>query len=289
MAAKEASVRQDRMPCGRKGRGGFRSAAVAAAIAVMWPTACFAWGSEGHKVIAIIAQSRLDTKATAATRDLLAREGKKDLADIANWADKVKRYDPSRPLHSVRIPLNDGAPDWNTLCPISRRPCATRAAAEYISTLCNLSSSAEDKTRALKYVVHLIGDIHQPLHASSRTGREKVLLGYRRTTLHKVWDTLILRYTGRTVEGLAEELASRPGAEELETGGTPQEWALESRDIARDIIFAELSSFPKVGELVNLPRGYTVSKRKIVFDRLTQAGFRLARELNSCLGEGSGT
>ncbi|HEY0292785.1 MAG TPA: S1/P1 nuclease [Hansschlegelia sp.] len=249
---------------------------------VLWAPACLAWGGEGHRVVAIIAQQRLEPRALAVVEDLVKVEGKADLADIANWADAVKRTEPMAPVHSTRLPLDRSALDFGKVCG-KARACATRGITEQAAILSDSSRSPEERLKALKFVVHLIGDVHQPLHASVDTGREPVRIGKRTTTLHKVWDTLIIRFTRLSPAALAQKLVKRAEYRTLQYGGSPADWTVESRDIARDVIFPDLARSPMVKGVRRLPHGYTGDMRPIVFNRLTQAGVRLADLLNAKL------
>ncbi|GLK66379.1 S1/P1 nuclease [Hansschlegelia plantiphila] len=249
---------------------------------VLWAPACLAWGGEGHRVVAIIAQQRLEPRALAVVEDLLKVEGETDLAEIANWADMVKRTEPMAPVHSTRLPLDHSALDFGKVCG-KVRACATRGITEQAAILSDSSRSPEERLKALKFVVHLVGDVHQPLHASADTGREQVRIGKRITIIHKVWDTLIIRFTGLSPAALAQKLVERPEYRTLQYGGSPADWTVESRDIARDVIFPDLARSPEVNGARQLPKGYTVDMRPIVFNRLTQAGVRLADLLNAKL------
>ncbi|HEY0291685.1 MAG TPA: S1/P1 nuclease [Hansschlegelia sp.] len=251
--------------------------------AVLWAPACFAWGGEGHRVVAIIAQERLKPQVLAAVKELLAVEGKSDLADVANWADAVKKIERTAPVHSTRMALDHSGFDAEKLCN-KPRSCATVGISAQAAILSDTSRPREARLKALKFVVHLVGDVHQPLHATADSGHERVMVGSRTTTIHKVWDTLIIRFARLDPKAMADALTARPQYRTLQYGGAPADWTVESRDIARDVIFPDLARSPKVNGVIDLPKGYAADMRPIVFDRLTQAGVRLADLLNATLG-----
>jgi S1/P1 Nuclease len=256
-------------------------AVLLAAILLSGPA--FAWGREGHAIVADIAESQLTPQAWAAAQKLLALDNASHLSDIASWADQIKqdqRADPDAEhvAHSIRLPLDHSGyvPD---LCP--SHFWAVAALLKYDSILSNHSLPDAQREEALKYVVHLVGDIHQPLHTSANTGGHVfVMFDGRQTWLHKVWDTDIIRDHGGSTQAVARELISTE--RDLNYGGDPASWALEGRDIARDEIFSQIPQAP--AQTITLPSNYGQTNWPIVAARLTQAGMRLAAMLNKALG-----
>ena len=158
------------------------------------PALAFSWGKTGHRVVGQIAENHLSPKAAAAVRDLL---GPDSLAEIANWADEI-RSDPSwkraDPWHYVNIP------DGETYEAMTKNPAGDIIVAmkRFEATLRNPAAPKEERIQALKFLVHMIGDIHQPLHAGKRDdlGGNRVSVHWFRsveaTNLHTVWDDLII-------------------------------------------------------------------------------------------------
>jgi len=234
-------------------------------------------------VVAIIAQERLSPQASAAVRTLLQLEHKSDLSQIANWADQVNSRSSDGPRHTMRLPLDNSTSIPPRICS-RKRECTTEAIEDEAAILRGGSSSELERLESLKYIVHLVGDIHQPLHMSADPGREDVIFRRRFVTLHKVWDTLIIRSFRKAPAELAALASVRASEGRLNLGGSPRNWALESRDIARDKILPGIQKFARDGDAIVLPADYAEESRAIVLDRLSQAGIRLANLLNDALG-----
>lgn len=154
-----------------------------------------AWGTEGHALIADIAALRLTPAARHGVQRLLSREDHEKLESIASWADARRHDHPGTgPWHYVDIPLAARGYLASRDCP--RGACAVDKLAQFADQLSDPDTSAAQRLRALKYVVHFVGDIQQPLHASDNydKGGNDVTLTYfgRHTNLHQVWDSRIL-------------------------------------------------------------------------------------------------
>jgi hypothetical protein len=236
------------------------------------------WSGGGHIIVAKIAEKHLSTVARNATSDLLKFAGKISLSDVANWADEMKAAGlPSQPSHSVRLPLNELNYEPSRDCAGGK--CAIAAVNDAISTLQNNSADKFLKLVALKYLVHLIADIHQPLHASKDSGQRKVMLGGLTMSLHQAWDGGITRSQRQSNTNLAALIDTKyaVGVCDLD----PVVWAYESRRIARDSIFPELETFHTIGNVTILEDGYTAKHWPVVETRLLEAAFRLACVLNT--------
>jgi hypothetical protein len=154
--------------------------------------AALAWGPQGHMIVGEIADHRLTDKARVETKKLL---GTLTMAEAANWADHIKgqsQWSHTKPWHFVDIPDGmtydqaDHAHDGD----------AVTAITEQVSILKSSSSSLEAKQNALKFVIHIVGDLHQPLHAgrpSDRGGNSiSVLFEGRKMNLHSLWDSSMI-------------------------------------------------------------------------------------------------
>ena len=237
----------------------------------------FAWGTEGHAVVAHIAEAKLLPPVRRRVQALLALEKVSNLEDIASWADEIRGTRPGLPRHSVRMPLDHSEYDPNRDC--GDNLCVIEAIKRYRSALIDPGSTNLDRLEALKFLVHLVGDIHQPLHASVDTGKVEVVLNGRAYTLHKIWDTTAIRSLRTTPDSLAENLIQQnvvaPESCDVEN------WAMESRDVARDFIFSNVALHSTDARFVVLPDDYCDEILPIVKERLYLAGIRLAWILNS--------
>lgn len=244
------------------------------AMAVNLPAPALAWGGEGHAVVAQIAELRLTPEARQQVHKLLALEGTANMSDVASWADQVKHTKTKRPAHTVRLVLNGSEVNPDN-CP--SRFCATKGIEYYTRVLRDKNAKSADKLEALKYVIHLVGDVHEPLHTSQITGGKiKINFEGEPTTLHKVWDKEIIRVDGGDLRTLAQRLNAQAGA--MKATGQPIDWAVEGRNIARDVIFR---CFPlRTNDTITLDQKYADAMWPIIRTRLTQAGVRLAALLN---------
>jgi hypothetical protein len=238
-----------------------------------------AWGNEGHKTVALIAESRLDASAKAEVRQLLALEGATNLGDIASWADEIKGTEPGLISHAVRIPFDATAYDPKRDCG-RKHKCVVYGIEKFENILGQKEAPPTDRLRALKFLVHYVGDIHQPLHAIKETGGMKVQLGNRQYTLHKVWDTISVRSLKMPPAELASALlADHPTVLQR----TPEDWAMESHEIAKDYIYGDNKQLADSTSMLNLPKAYLKDISPVVKTRLTDAGLRLGTLLNQAL------
>jgi S1/P1 Nuclease len=276
-----------------------RVAAALAAGAITLAPRAFAWGPVGHETVAYIAEDHLTPVAKQAVESLLGAD--LDLADVSNWADQVRLT--SRPetagWHFIDIPDRRGgvveSDEPNFCSQGSHDNCVVNQIGLDEAQLANARATAVQKLEALKFLVHFVGDVHQPLHCaddSDRGGNEKVVRfvkpASRSTTgtkikLHALWDRLIEIQTKESARELASELEQSITDSELSSwqSGTPADWAWESFEIAHDAIYSEFSAGPTDSSGVALPRDYYSTKmRDIVNTQLERAGIRLAWVLN---------
>ncbi|MDO8769443.1 MAG: S1/P1 nuclease [Burkholderiaceae bacterium] len=170
------------------------------------PLRAFAWGTEGHQVIANLAQAQLTPKARKEVARLLALEPVQTMASISTWADE-HRNPNSAAWHYVNFPRDSCTYDAERDCPDGR--CVVGAIERQLEVF---ASNAPDEKRqtALKYVIHLVGDVHQPLHAGYRDdkgGNTYQLQAFMRgSNLHALWDSGLIRFLNEDVESITEKL-----------------------------------------------------------------------------------
>jgi len=182
------------------------AAAGAMFVALTTVSVAHAWGTEGHQVVALIAQSQLTPKARVEVDRLLAQEPGETLASVSTWADEHRN--PSRASwHYVNFPRGDCVYDESRDCPDGY--CVVGAIKRQLQVL---GSNAPDDKRlnALKYVVHFVGDVHQPLHAGyldDKGGNTYQLQAFMRgSNLHAVWDTGLIKNLNEDAESMATRL-----------------------------------------------------------------------------------
>jgi len=242
------------------------------------PNSAWGWGKTGHAVVADIAEAHLTPKAVLEIRRLLAVEGAHHMADIASWADQAKADQlPGSPSHTIRLPI-DGSPAPEHPCP--GHFCADDALTRYSADLADTSLPDAQREVALKYIVHLIGDLHQPLHGTNATGQMQVIFRGKHMTLHAVWDDGIIDTHGGSAEKIACDLMKTKHL--MPPQGVPIDWAREDLYIDQHDIYTEVPLNPTT--LVTLPANYATVKWPIVELRLTEGGLRLADVLNRLIG-----
>lgn len=254
----------------------------------------FAWGPEGHRIIGEIAATRLNPTARVRVKQLL---GNNDLAAVAVWADEIKGERPETyGWHFVDIPKDASGFSEARDCyrPDEKHPytlrdhhnCVVDRIDMFRSVLADRKAARQDRIEALKFLVHFVGDIHQPMHAmgEARGGNEIHVSEFGSTqcgkypcNLHFAWDTGLIAHAGiseqRYVARLNELIASRKLA--VRANGTPAQWADESFFWAKKVWLND-------GGAVD--QSYFENDIGIVNRRLALAGLRLARLINQALG-----
>lgn len=249
-------------------KAGFTTVFWAVAISAM------AWGKTGHRIVGQIAEDHLTPKAKQAVLHVLNNES---LAMCSNWMDFIKAdhsYNYMYDWHYCTIP--DGGiyqPPQNP-----HDGLLLEKLPEIIAALKSHKLSPDSEAIDLKCLVHLVGDIHQPLHVGNGTDRGgndvRVTWFKQPTNLHAVWDSKIIN---------EQELSYTEYASYLETSITPEmiskwqstgymEWAKESVSYRKEVY-----DLPSNNEL---SYGYIFKNLHILELRLQQAGIRLAGILN---------
>jgi nuclease S1 len=153
-----------------------------------------AWGAEGHQLVARIAESLLSNSARAQVNVLLAQEPGATLASISTWADE-HRNPTTAPWHYMNFPRGECRYQKERDCPDGR--CVVEAIERQEKVL-RESKNQQEQLSALKYIVHFVADVHQPLHAGwgdDRGGNSYQLQAFMRgSNLHSFWDTGMIRY-----------------------------------------------------------------------------------------------
>jgi nuclease S1 len=265
---------------------------LALSLIVLLPARTAAWGSKGHQIIARIATDRLSSNARQSVAGLL--QPGETLETVSTWADQIKlERKETASWHMVLIGVKYSKYDPYRDCP-KGSVCIIEAIENQISILKNPKSAPAKRTEALKFLVHLIGDLHQPFHVTTNdknpddgATRLKVsFLNGRPTNLHAVWDDDItnyaLRQSHQSVPEYASQLSTRAGKGAITyTPGDVTKWAEETHRLAWN---AYLSSgkfmYPEGGKVWNLDDRYYAENKVVVENRMVEAGKRLAALLN---------
>ncbi len=171
--------------------------------------AAWGWGSQGHRIVAQVAENNLTAKAKQAVSQVLNGQ---TLADVANWADSIKAdatWVHTKPWHFVDIP--DGQ-DYST-AEHSHEGDIVTAITDMIAVIKNTRATAIEKENALKFIVHFVGDIHQPLHVGRPEDRggnsTRVKFEGKSTNLHAVWDSAFIKKSPLSYEEYADSLEQK--------------------------------------------------------------------------------
>ncbi|MFC6646799.1 S1/P1 nuclease [Granulicella cerasi] len=268
-----------------------RSAAVVTLMFALSTEPTWAWGRDGHRITALVAEAYLTPSTKAAIAALL--KGQR-ISDIASWPDEIRSNRPETgPWHFVDIPRSADKFDRDRDCPLDPknpkspwRDCVTDRINFFEGQLGDDTLSADQRADALKFLVHFMGDIHQPMHAigddRGGNGIRVAFLGSNqcgnyKCNLHGVWDESILEHRGLSNEKYTSLLLKEIKENNWErmSGGEPTTWANVSHH------YAALAYAPN-GAL--LDSKYVAEETKVIDAELALGGLRLARVLNRILG-----
>ena len=238
-----------------------------------------AWGPEGHRIVALIAEDHLSSKARQEIKKLLKGT---PIDSVAKWADDIRGLRPETyNWHFVDIPINKRTYKPTRDCKCTRRgDCVIEAIEQLKVILADTTEKAAQRAEALKFIVHFVGDLHQPLHCADNNDRGgndvKVQFFGESSNLHKVWDSGIIEKTGVKDSAYAAKLNAALASENLNKleSGTVVNWALESHKAA--VVYA----YGKKPGNNMLDSTYFNQARPIVDTQLMKAGVRLARVIN---------
>ncbi|MBO4942336.1 MAG: S1/P1 nuclease [Muribaculaceae bacterium] len=244
-------------------------------IVLLSAAQAFGWSQKGHDVVAHIAETHLSKAAADSVARIL--NGKSPVY-WANWLDNAShtsKYAYTKTWHYKNIDaatLNKGK--------ANDKGDAVSAIREQISILSSPASTKEQKELALKILIHIVGDLHQPMHMGhlKDLGGNKIAVKFfdRKTNLHSIWDGSIMNsghswsYTewADQIDRLSDEVEAK------ESAGNVDDWALQTYDIAKRVY----NYFPK-GTKVSY--NHVATWTPVIEQQLLRGGLRLARILNA--------
>ena len=270
-----------------------RVIAIAAATLVL-STGTYAWGPQGHRLVAMVAANYLTSTARQGVTSLLRGA---TLADVASWADDyIEDSTQTAAWHYVNIPPFATAYTRDRDCPTQPgvapgrgekwRDCVVDRILYHEERLANESLDPADRAIALKFLVHFVGDLHQPFHAlgveRGGNGIQVIAFGSsmcsegpapRPCNLHGIWDTtLIARRKLDDLQYLASlQQQIRQRRLDKVPVGAPAGWAMESHSLAKAALV------PAYGKIDD---AYYDEQIRVVDERLALGGLRLAAVLN---------
>ncbi|RFS22371.1 S1/P1 Nuclease [Chitinophaga silvatica] len=250
-------------------------------LAFMLPAATFAWGPNGHRIVAEIAWLHLTPKARKAVSNII---GPKSMAMVANWPDFIKsdtthQYDHTNTWHYLDFPANVDRSTFDQMLNAATGENLYTETQAMIKNLKDKSLSKDQHTFSLSFLIHMMGDMHQPLHVGrdEDMGGNKINVTWFNTpsNLHRVWDEQLidfqqLSYTEYTK---ALDIATPAKVKEIQSGSIA-DWMYDSHLIA-DRIYAGTKPDSKLSYRYNYVFVDDLN------NQLLKGGLRLASILNN--------
>lgn len=237
-----------------------------------------AWGFKGHQAVATIAENHLTPQAKAAVKDLL---GSQSLSDVATWADEVRNepaFKSTAGWHFVDLPLGLSFEDFSKEVKAQGEDNVYGAMQKARIVLTHPQSTKAQKIEALKFLVHFVGDTHQPMHVSRKEDKGgntiQVRFDNQGTNLHSLWDSKLVEHQGLSVLEMSKQYDKATPAEIKQwQNDQPMQWLWESYQITTKI-------YAEVEKNNNLDEDYYKTHIGIIEQRIDQGGIRLAGILN---------
>jgi hypothetical protein len=290
------------------------AAALTLPLLIALPQLAFAWGDDGHKTVALVAQQCLTKSAKSAVDAMLAADTDSltphDFASEATWADKYRdenqrkdHYKEIQNWHFTDIEIDN--PAITAAC-FGRQPlpahtlasngqpnaCAVDKVEQFGAELADSATDAEERVMALKFIMHFIGDLHQPLHSSDNHdfGGNSVKVtveGFKHTKkddLHGFWDTQFVDGIAKPPTALAKQLLAEitPAQAAAWAQGKPDDWAMEAFGLSKGDAYGNPPLSKDAPQ--QLDSAYVTKAEQDVRLQLKRAGIRLAFFLNQKLG-----
>ncbi|OWK69619.1 S1/P1 nuclease [Pedobacter sp. AJM] len=241
------------------------------------------WGFFGHKTVASIAEKHLNDGAKQAVKELLGQE---TLADVASWADEVRNqpeYKNTAGWHFVNLPLGLSRRKFKDAIESLKNENLLTALTLNESVIKNPNATKDQKIIALKFIVHLVGDAHQPMHVSRAEDKGgntiQVQFDGKGTNLHSLWDSRLLDHQGLSMTQLvAKDDVGKSRIRKWQRA-TPTDWLFESYKISSKL-------YQEVEKNNKLDDAYYQSHIAIANKRIEMGGIRLAGVLNELFKNG---
>jgi hypothetical protein len=299
-------------------------------VSLFFAMPALGWWCEGHETVAYIAEKHLSPDANAAVMKLLknypaqtpraCQDATTDLMAIAStWADDVKRSEKTGTWHYMDIPLGLKKGDPEEYCEAigpsvnggDRPGCILSALRSSVNILLSQKESDEEKATALRYLIHFVGDLHQPMHTTANNDQGgnctpvQFFDDAKLTNLHSVWDGQVLNKDlaerketwMQMADRVDQQYASKMGSW---TKNAPEfdKWAWEGHVLAEKVAYADLEPKPPVEAYDKKPvcsverdhfgplhikagEKYESAAAPVVEEQLAKAGYRLAAILNA--------
>jgi hypothetical protein len=233
-----------------------------------------------------------------------------DMVEASIWADRIREENVDGAKHGTSqwhfVDIEITHPDEDAACyghpalppgqpayPGIPKDCVFDKLVQFQDELASRDTPSAERIIALKFVLHFVGDLHQPLHATDdmdRGGNEKKVdtVEGHSGNLHAFWDTTVVERLGRDANVVATDLAAKitPDDRTRWAHGTPVEWARESFEVGKTDAYGQLPPASPDG-VYGLTDAYEANATKDAALQLSKAGVRLAAMLNAALSTSS--
>lgn len=243
----------------------------------------YSWGVTGHRAIAEIAERHLTKKTKLKIKQILGNE---KLAAVANWPDMIKSdtlniYKETEVWHYVNVKSGLNFKEFEVSIKDLNTPNLYSQILKLESVLKDKKAAKKDKAFALKFLIHLVGDLHQPLHVghAEDLGGNQIQLSFFRenTNLHSLWDSKLVDFQKYSYTEFADVLDRKPMAEVQKfQSGKLENWVFESYTKAASIYFHTKPN-------TNYSYDYNYRFSPLLEQQLLVGGLRLAKVLNEVL------
>lgn len=252
---------------------------------VALPAPALAWGAMGHRLVAALATDELGPHAQKEIVRLLQSEAYATLPGIATWADELREHDPDLGRRSSAwhyVNLGEEQCTYEATRDCKGGNCVVEAIVAQAAILGDRKRSDVERVQALKFVVHFVGDVHQPLHAGHAHDKGgntvQVSIDGKGTNLHSLWDSRLLASAGLDEAVYLQYLRALPVAVPMPLQPLPPDSASWARHACA--IATQPGVYPASAKL---PEGYADRWRPVAEEQLRRAGAQLALLLNAAL------
>ncbi|GAB3910582.1 S1/P1 nuclease [Mucilaginibacter boryungensis] len=257
---------------------------VSSVVICIFSLVFISWGITGHRTIADIAERHLNAGAKAAVTELLDGQS---MADASTWADEIRNqgaYRKTSSWHFLNLPLGLNHEEFVRTVTTMSNGNVYNEILKTETILKDKTASKDQKTEALKFLIHFVGDIHQPMHVSRAEDKGgntiQVNFSGKGTNLHSLWDTKLIEQQGMSDQQLAVQY-DHIGQQKIKAWeSTPAiDWAWESYEISSRL-YAEVDQMH--GRAIS--DNYYQQHMPTIEERIEQGGIRLAAVLNEVFG-----
>ncbi len=248
----------------------------------------FAWGHDGHTAIGILAINQLPPETLRELENIVNPLTKQAIAEACNWPDVLRESEEgewSGPLHYINIPRGDEVYTESRDCPKQKHPagrpaqyCAPEAIKHYAAELVNPQASGKQRWRSFAWLCHLVGDLHQPMHAGfadDRGGNDvEVVFGDWHMNLHHFWDSALINQRAGSWQYLVGQLSEFPPVQ-AGSDWSPlmvNDWTNSSHSLAKE------SAYPATGII---DEAFAQQSWELIQEQIRLAATHLALIINS--------